>query len=278
MTTVADTGDTGSVIRAMAEAGASGIAYHEVFGPHPAQAAESLAGLRGRVDESGRFAVGRVRLGVSPHAPYTVSGPLYSAVSEWAAREGLRVAVHLAESPAESELLERASGRFAEGWGRRGIPLPEPAGRSPVEWLDRHGALGEATLCIHVVHAGSKDLGRLARNGCAIAHCPLSNAAHGHGTAPLEGFLSHGLRVGLGTDSVLSVSRLDLLAEARAARAIAGLDADAALALCTLGGAEALGLDGEIGSLEVGKWGDCVVVECPAAASSPAEGALAIRT
>jgi 5-methylthioadenosine/S-adenosylhomocysteine deaminase len=274
VTTVADTGDTGSVIRAMAETGASGIAYQEVFGPHPAQAAKSLAGLRERLDASGRFAVGRVRLGVSPHAPYTVSGPLYSAVSEWAAREGLPVAVHLAESPAETELLERGSGRFAETWSRRGIPLPEPSGRSPVEWLDRHGVLGEATLCIHVVQAASKDLGRLARNGCAIAHCPLSNAAHGHGTAPLEEFLSHGLRVGLGTDSVLSVSRLDLFAEARAARAIADLDADAALALCTLGGAEALGLDDEIGSLDVGKWGDCVVLKGPAAASSPAEGAL----
>ena len=276
VTTVADTGDTGSVIRAMAETGASGIAYQEVFGPHPAQAVESLAGLRARVDESGRFAAGRVRLGVSPHAPYTVSGPLYSAVSAWAARHRLPVAVHLAESPAESELLERGSGRFAEAWGRRGIPLPEPRGRSPVEWLDRHGVLSEETLCIHVVQAGPEDLGRLARRGCAIAHCPLSNAAHGHGAAPLAGFLSHGLRVGLGTDSVLSVSRLDLLAEARAARALAGLDAASALALCTLGGAEALGLQGEVGSLEVGKWGDCVVLRPPvaAAAASPAERAL----
>ncbi|HJR49822.1 MAG TPA: amidohydrolase family protein [Gemmatimonadales bacterium] len=274
VTTVADTGDTGSVIRAMADSGASGIAYQEVFGPHPVQAAASLAELRKRVAASSRFAGGRVRLGVSPHAPYTVSGPLYSAVSEWAARDGLPVAVHLAESPAESELMERGSGRFAEAWGRRGIPLPGPAGRSPVEWLDRHGVLGERTLCIHVVQASSEDLGRLAWHGCAIAHCPLSNAAHGHGTAPLGGFLGHGLRVGLGTDSVLSVSRLDLLAEARAARAIAGLDADSALALCTLGGAEALGLEGEIGSLDVGKWGDCVVLKLPAAASSPAGGAL----
>jgi 5-methylthioadenosine/S-adenosylhomocysteine deaminase len=274
VTTVADTGDTGSVVRAMAETGAAGIAYQEVFGPHPDQAVESLSELRGRVAASSRFAVGRVRLGVSPHAPYTVSGPLYSAVSDWAAREGLPVAVHLAESPAESELLARASGRFAEAWSRRGIPLPEPSGRSPVEWLERHGALGRSTLCIHVVQAAAEDLGRLARHGCAIAHCPLSNAAHGHGTAPLEAFLSHGLRVGLGTDSVLSVSRLDLLAEARAAGAIAGLDADSALALCTLGGAEALGLEAEIGSLEVGKWGDCVVLKFPAGASSPAGGAL----
>ncbi len=275
VTTVADTGDSGSVIRAMAEAGASGIAYQEVFGPHPAQMAESLAGLRARVEALGRFAGGRVRLGLSPHAPYSVSGPLYAAVAAWAARDGLPLAAHLAESHAESNLLESGSGPFAEAWRRRGIPIPGGPGRSPVEWLDRHGVLGERTLCIHVVQAGPADLGRLAHRGCAVAHCPLSNAAHAHGTAPLAGFLSHGLRVGLGTDSVLSVSRLDLLAEARAARTLAGLDAESALALCTLGGAAVLGLDGEIGSLEVGKWGDCVVLRSSASAGgSPTERAL----
>jgi 5-methylthioadenosine/S-adenosylhomocysteine deaminase len=275
VTTVADTGDSGSVIRAMAEAGASGIAYQEVFGPHPAQMAESLAGLRARAEAVGPYAGGRVRLGLSPHAPYTVSGPLYAAVAEWAARDRLPMAVHLAESRAESELLEHGSGRFAEAWRRREIPIPGGPGRSPVEWLDQHGVLAERTLCIHVVQAGAADLERLARRGCAVAHCPLSNAAHGHGAAPLAGFLSYGLRVGVGTDSVLSVSRLDLLAEARAARALAGLDAESALALCTLGGAAALGLDGETGSLQVGKWGDCVVLRASSAGGSPAERALA---
>ena len=277
VTTVGDTGDSGSVIRVMAEAGASGIAYQEVFGPHPAQMAESLAGLRARAEALGRFAGGRVRLGLSPHAPYTVSGPLYGAVAEWAARDRLPLAVHLAESRAESELLESGAGRFAEAWRRREIPIPAGPGRSPVEWLDQHRVLGERTLCIHVVQAGGADLRRLAHRGCAVAHCPLSNAAHGHGTAPLAGFLGSGLRVGLGTDSVLSVSRLDLLAEARAARALAGLDAESALALCTLGGAAALGLDGETGSLEVGKWGDCVVLRPAMAGGSPAERALESR-
>jgi 5-methylthioadenosine/S-adenosylhomocysteine deaminase len=276
VTTVADTGDSGSVIRAMAEGGASGTAYQEVFGPHPAQLPESLAGLRARVEEAGRFAGGRVRLGLSPHAPYTVSGPLYQAVAKWAASERLPLAVHLAESRAESELLQRGSGPFADAWRGREIPIPAGPGRSPVEWLDQHGVLTRRTLCIHLVQAGAADLTRLAVRGCAVAHCPLSNAAHGHGAAPLAGFLHHGLRVGLGTDSVLSVARLDLLAEARAARMLAGLDAEAALALCTLGGAAALGLDGETGSLEVGKWGDCVVVRSSDPAQrSPAERVLA---
>jgi cytosine/adenosine deaminase-related metal-dependent hydrolase len=275
VTTVADTGDSGAVIRAMAEAGAPGIAYQEVFGPHPAQMAESLAGLRARAEALGQYAGGRVRLGLSPHAPYTVSGPLYAAVAEWAAGDRLPMAVHLAESRAESDLLERGSGPFAEAWRRREIPIPGGPGRSPVAWLDQHGVLAERTLCIHVVQAGAADLERLAYRGCAVAHCPLSNAAHGHGPAPLAEFLSQGLRVGVGTDSVLSVSPLDLLAQARAALALAGLDAESALALCTLGGATALGLDGETGSLEVGKWGDCVVLRGSSPGRSPAERVLA---
>jgi 5-methylthioadenosine/S-adenosylhomocysteine deaminase len=155
--------------------------------------------------------------------------------------------------------------------------MPAPLGRTPVFWLEHLGVLGERTLCIHVVNAGSDDLERLARSGSAVAHCPLSNAAHGHGRAPLAGFLDRGLRVGLGTDSVLSVGSLDLLAEARAARELGKLDAGRSLALCTIEAARALGLDGGIGSLAVGKWGDCVVIRTVpgSVATEPEELALA---
>src|SRR6266508_4324761 len=117
-----------------------------------------------------------------------------------AARAGL-AASHAAESRAESELLARGEGAFAEAWRGRGIPLPAPLGRSPVEWLDDHGVLSERTLCIHLVQAGTDDVNRLARAGAAVAHCPLSNRRHGHGVAPLAAFIERKLRVGLGTDS-----------------------------------------------------------------------------
>jgi 5-methylthioadenosine/S-adenosylhomocysteine deaminase len=276
VTTVADTGDTGAVIQALADAGGSGIAYQEVFGPYPSQCAESLAGLRRQVERSAVYAAGRVRIGVSPHAPYTVSGPLYRATADWARSAGLPVAVHLAESAAESALLADGTGAFAEAWHARGIPLPSPLGRSPVAWLEEHGVLSERTLCIHVVRAPAADVKRLARAGAAVAHCPRSNGAHGHGSAPIEAFLSASIRVGLGTDSVVSVGTLDLLAEARAARMLAGLDAERTLALCTLEGARALGLEGETGSLAPGKWGDCVVIRRRAPAGAPpVEQALA---
>ncbi len=263
VTTIADTGDSGAVIQALSELGASGIAYHEVFGPHPDQADSAMAAAIRRIAELSRLVGGRVRLGLSPHAPYSVSGPLYTHIAELAGDYGMPLAVHLAESLDESALLERAEGGFAEAWNRRGIPLPAMPGASPVRWLDQLGVLGPQTLCIHVVQVNDADLDRLAVRRVAIAHCPRSNRRHGHGTAPVRGMLDRGLRVGVGTDSVASVSPLDLLAEVRAARAIAGLSAAEALRLVTLDAARALGLDGELGTLTPGKWGDLAIFTLP---------------
>lgn len=263
VTTVADTGDSGAVLQALAESDASGIAYHEVFGPHPDQAPDALAAAARRLDELARFTGPRVRLGLSPHAPYSVSGPLYAGVARLAAERGLPLAVHLAESEDESLLLERGTGGFARAWEGRGIPLPPMPGRSPVAWLEEHGVLGPDTLCIHLVRAGATDLPRLRRAGVAVAHCPRSNARHGHGAAPVAALLEAGLRLGVGTDSVASVAPLDLLAEARAARELAGGPAEAALALVTTGAARALGLEAEVGALTPGRWGDLVAFRVP---------------
>ena len=277
VTTIADTGDSGATIQALAEADGSGVAYQEVFGPDPAQLEESLAGLRSQVSRLCRWATSRARLGLSPHAPYSVSGPLFRAVAEWSRAEGWPLAVHVAESRAEVDFLADGSGPFAEAWRARGIPLPEPRGLRPIEWLAQHGVLTERTLCIHAVQADPGDIDRLAESGAAIAHCPLSNRAHSHGAAPLAAMLGAGIRVGLGTDSVVSVGQLDMLGEGRAARSLAPLTADEVLELCTLGGARALGLDSQTGSLQAGKWGDCAVIRQRTSrrAVSPAEQVLA---
>jgi cytosine/adenosine deaminase-related metal-dependent hydrolase len=274
VTTVADTGDSGAVIQALAEAGGSGVAYQEVFGPQPDQAEASLAGLKGRVRDLGRFASGRIQLGVSPHAPYTVSSRLFSAVAAWARSEGLPLAVHVAESPAETQFVLAGSGPFAEAWKARGIALPESGGRTPVEWLAEHGVLTEQSLCIHAVQVTAPDIRRLADTGAAVAHCPRSNRAHGHGDAPLTALRVAGVRVGLGTDSVVSVGQLDLLAEARAARDLGSLGADEAIQLCTLDGARALGIDSETGSLRSGKWADLTAIR-PRGRGTPSERILA---
>lgn len=269
VTTVADTGDTGAAIQALHALGGSGVCYQEVFGPHPAQRDDGVAFLRGRVEALRAWTTPRLRLGVSPHAPYSVSGPLYAAVAALAREARLPVAVHLAESRAESELIQAGAGSFAAMWQRRGIPLPaeQVAGtglpgvtRSPVTWLDHHGVLGPATLVIHAIQLDAEDIGILRARGVAVAHCPLSNRRHGHGDAPLRTLLEAGVPVGVGTDSEVSLGRLDLLAEARAARILAALDAEEALALATREAARAIGLADEVGALAPGRWGDVVAV------------------
>ena len=140
VTTVADTGDRGVVIRALAECGGSGIVYQEVFGPHPNQAPESVARLRATLADLRQFESGRVRLGVSPHAPYTVSGPLYRSVAEFARSERLPVAVHLANRRRRHSFSGRPRAPLPTPC-RRDIPLPALPGRSPVAWLEELGCL-----------------------------------------------------------------------------------------------------------------------------------------
>jgi 5-methylthioadenosine/S-adenosylhomocysteine deaminase len=255
VTCIADTGDTASVIAVLDALGARGVAYHEVFGPDPTQAEASLADLALAVQRLRRHTSPEVRLGVSPHAPYSVSAPLYTAVAEFARRERLPLAIHLAESREEVQLVRDGTGPFAEALQARGIRV-EAHGCSPVQYLARLGVLQRETLCIHCVQLDDDDVTILQTAGSAVAHCPLSNRAHGHGVTPLAALRRAGVPVGLGTDSVVSVGRLDLRAEAEAA----GLAGEDALRMLTLEGAKALGWESEIGSLEVGKSADLAVL------------------
>jgi 5-methylthioadenosine/S-adenosylhomocysteine deaminase len=202
-----------------------------------------------------RLATPQLKTGVSPHAPYTVSAPLYEAVAAYARRERLPVAVHLAESEEETRFVRDGAGPFAEALRARGIAV-EARQCSPVAYLAQRGVLQPGVLCIHCVQVDANDVRVLAGARAAIALCRRSNQAHGHGTAPFATFRAAGLRVGLGTDSVVSVGDLDLWAEARAS----GLDGDEALRALTLDGARALEWEEEIGSLEVGKAADLAVL------------------
>ena len=263
VTTYADTCESGVVLQALVEMGARGIMYQEVFGPDPSQCDAAMSGLRGKLDRLREVATSRVRLGISPHAPYTVSDALFAACARLAASEGWPVAVHLAESEAESRLVRDGTGMFGDALRARGIPVA-PRADSPVFLLDRLGLLAERPLLIHCVRATAPDIARIARHDCAVAHCPVSNAKLGHGIAPLLAFLEAGVRVGLGTDSVAANNRLDLLDEGRTAilmqRAAThrydALTAARIVELATLGGARALGIAHEVGSLEVGKRAD----------------------
>lgn len=265
ITTYGDTTDSDAGFDAMRAMGVRGIAYREVFGPDPAVAVASLDGLREKVNAMrARGAADTiVRVGVSPHAPYSVSDALFAAVASYAAAERLPVAVHIAESADEHALVTAGRGPFADFLLGRGIHV-QVRGTGEIALLRAAGLMRAGTLLIHCVRATTADARSIANTGCGVAHCPASNAKLGHGIAPLAGLLAAGARVGLGSDSMASNNQMDMLTEGRLAvlqqRALAGrgdvLSARAALRLATLGGAEALRLDAEVGSLEVGKQAD----------------------
>ena len=254
VTCVAETGSTGAVMRALHDLNGRGIVYQEVFGPDPAQRDASMAELQMAVMSLRGLERPELRLGASPHAPYTVSAVLYEAVAQFARRERLPTAVHIAESPEETALVRDGAGPFAEALRARGI-MVQPQHRSPVAYLVQLGVLQRGTLCIHCVQVDDSEITLLRRIGVSVAHCPRSNATHRHGVMPLRLLREAGVPIGLGTDSVVSVGVLDLWAEADAA----GLRGEAALRALTIEGARALGWENEIGSLEVGKAADLLV-------------------
>lgn len=280
VTCLGDASDTASSsLRALADVGLRGIVYQEAFGPDPKLAREQFEKLCEKISQLRADETVQVRLGVSPHAPYTVSAPQLELIAEYALAEELPLMMHAAESEAESELMLGGRGPFADGLAKRDIEWRAP-GVSTIQYLGRLGVLRARPLLAHCIRVDEADISTIKEWDARVAHCPKSNAKFGHGHAPLAAFIAANLRVGLGSDSVASNNTCDLLEEARFAalmsRAGQGRErgggwtsAEEALTLATLGSARALGLEDRIGSLDEGKQADLAVVSLRGAHQLP---------
>ena len=267
VTTVADASFSGASARACAELGLRAIVAFEIFGAEPARVAR-YEEKRALVEE---YLGDLVRPGISPHAPYTVSGELYAACDEL----GLPVVTHVAESAAEREWLLDGTGPWQEYTELLGPPI----GTTSIRMLAERGLLHDRVIAAHCVHVDAEEIALLASSAAGVAHCPRSNALLGCGIAPLRDLLDAGVRVGLGTDSPASTPSFDLFEELRTAvysartreRRGDALCAPEALELATLGAARALGLEDEVGSLTPGKRADLAVVSLRGSLYSPVE-------
>ncbi|HZI50532.1 MAG TPA: amidohydrolase family protein [Terriglobia bacterium] len=259
ITAVGEVMDVGTGWEAMLEFDLQGIAFQEVFGPAVSAADEAMAGLRAKVEGQRKQQTDTQRVGISPHAPYTVSPKLFEAARDYARRESLRMTTHIAESREETLFVRDGAGAFAESHQRRAIEVMA-RGCSPVVHLDRLGLLGPDMLLVHAIEAGGQDLERIRASGSFVVHCPKSNAYLGHAVAPVAAMRRLGIPVALGTDSVASNDALDMFGEMRAVVEQQKLGCEDVLRMATIEGARALGMERDFGSLEAGKRADFVVL------------------
>jgi cytosine/adenosine deaminase-related metal-dependent hydrolase len=225
------------------------------------------------------------RVGVSPHAPYTVGPALWAAMRAHPGLEGRPWATHLAESDDEARVIATGEGPLGEMFAAAGLDPgrwdgPEDAG--PVARVAGAGVVAPGLVAAHCVRLGPGDPGTLARAGVAVAHCPRSNEHLRCGRAPLADLWAAGVAVGLGTDSPASGGDYDLRAEVRACRethrGFLELDDEASLRLITIDGARALGLHEQVGSLEPGKRADLVSLRPAGPHADPLAAALRAGT
>jgi 5-methylthioadenosine/S-adenosylhomocysteine deaminase len=199
-----------------------------------------------------------VKIGFSPHSPYNVSPEAWKKVIRSCAPEIIHT--HLAESLDECRWLCGEPSALNELHQRflNKVFLPSPLNKTPVAYLQHHELLNPKTIAAHSVYTYGEDRKNLAGAGVRIAHCPRSNQYLQGETLCWEDWEDYEYPIGLGTDSHLSCSNLDLREEARIAMNLHGWSAEEALKRLTIDGAKVLGLEDRIGSLDIGKSADFV--------------------
>lgn len=200
-----------------------------------------------------------IRPSIFCHAPYTCSAETLQAAKAAARQLGVSFQIHVAETQSEQQQCRQANGC------------------SPVAYLHKLGLLDKGTILVHAVWVDAADIALIAQSGASVVHCPESNMKLASGVAPIPDMLKAGISVGLGTDGCASNNDLDLLAEMDSASKLhkvhrrdpTVMDAAGVVRMATCEGARVLGLDHLIGSLEVGKQADLIIVDVRQPHSTP---------
>lgn len=261
VTTFADIGPSETALEAMVEKGVRGIFYLEVFSFAEKNEKNLARRTLSRIEKIQKSLPPRLKMGVSPHSPYTASPKFLRELSAACAAKKIPFTLHLAESPDEKTFFQKGDGPLAQIFPGRENLIPRAA--SSVKYLEDLGVLSPPLLAAHCVDVDTDDRQLLAQRGVRIASCPTSNARLQVGAAPLPEFLQAGIPVGLGTDSAASSDTQSFFATLRDAVRLTGCTPEQALEIATLGGARALGLDSQIGSLAPGKLADLIVIHLP---------------
>ncbi|MCI5150971.1 MAG: hypothetical protein D3916_16575 [Candidatus Electrothrix sp. MAN1_4] len=200
------------------------------------------------------------------HAPYSTHLHLLQTLKTRAKRLGHIFSIHVAESLAEHDMVSQGTGELRLFLEQRGFwdDSFQPTGaysKGAVSYLQQHGLLDSNTLCVHALHVTDQEIDLLAETKAKVCLCPSSNRYLGVGTAPVEKYLNKGILPALGTDSLTSNPELSIWQEmALLAKEHPTVKSTDILRMATLGGAMALGLDEQFGSLEAGKKSEILTV------------------
>ena len=210
------------------------------------------------------MADGRIKVFFGPHSPYTASEELLIKVRELADEYGMGIHIHVSETQKEIN------------------DVSEEKGLRPFEYLDKIGLLGPDVVAAHSVWLSDEEIEIIRKNDVKVSHNPCSNMKLASGIAPISKLLENDLCVSIGTDGASSNNNLDLIEELKTASLLQKvstldpkvLNSDEAIAMGTIKGAEALGLDSEIGSIEVGKKADIILIDTNSANMVPDSSSL----
>jgi cytosine/adenosine deaminase-related metal-dependent hydrolase len=259
-TLVGDIASGGASWDALSAAPLRAVVFCEVLGLSEGRADEALAAARAWMES--HAATATCRPAVSPHAPYSTRADLIGRSKMLAEDHLAPVAIHLAETSAEVELMRHRRGPFVEFLKELGVWDPSGLARSPVQV--RSAASWQLRVPQLFIHGNYLARNFAVRPHDSVVYCPRTHAAFGHPPHPFRDFLRRGVRVALGTDSLASNPDLDLFAEARFLRQLhPDVPGETLLRMATLSGAEALGWADTTGSLAPGKSADLVALMIP---------------
>ena len=212
---------------------------------------EIIARTRAIIDTIKGYQDPKFKVMVAPHSPYSCGRDLLEASLELAKEENIPLHIHVAETQEESGIILK---RY---------------GKRPLAFLDELGYLDYKAVFAHGVELNEAEITRLADSQVAIAHNPISNLKLASGIAPVVQLQKAGVAVGIATDSVASNNNLDMFEEGRTAALLQKMKSgdasqfpiETALKALTIEGAKVLGMEDEVGSLEVGKQADFLVIQ-----------------
>lgn len=253
---------------AMIQYGMKGVNFLELFGVRTSNLSGALIRHDEDIDEFVNTSTDRNRIGLAPHAPYSVPPSVAKLAAEKSREYGIPLSLHCAESRDEIILFTRGDGLFRAVSRFSKLPLPDRT-KTPLMYFAENGLLTDRTMVVHGVHLSDYDLNLIASSGSTLVSCPTSNAKLGCGTARTGVWKRKGIPISIGTDSPASGDGYDMFEEMRRfvlfqrslSQDTGDFTSEDILKMTTVNPAKALGMSHLVGDLREGSCADMILVE-----------------